>query len=229
VTDGREVVALPPARDHKRVGDGDTGPNTGGMGAFSPVPDVPDSMADDLVMRMHRPILRELARRGVEYRGALYAGLMLTADGPYLLECNVRFGDPETQVLLPRLDGPFAALLLAAASGELGGMSTDVTASVAVGVVVAAAGYPDSPGLGDPIKADDLPDEQTIRFWSGVQATGDGRLATAGGRVATIVGLGPDLEAAADAAYGSLDTVRFEGRHFRRDIGRTTVMAGAAT
>ena len=159
--DGHDALALPIARDHKRLGDGDTGPNTGGMGAYSPLPDIPDVAADDLIDRFHRPILAELARRGTPFRGALYAGLMLTADGPILLECNARFGDPETQVILPRLAVPLGPLLLAAAGGRLldaarplglEGARLPVLPMATVGIVLAAAGYPDAPRPDDPIE-----------------------------------------------------------------------------
>ena len=158
ICDGREALALPFARDHKRLGDLDAGPNTGGMGAYSPLEDLPDEAADDLIERFHRPILAELARRGTPFRGALYAGLMLTADGPVLLECNARFGDPETQVILPRLAAPLGPLLLAAAKGRLkaaikalgiDGHRVPTLPGAAVGIVLAAAGYPDAPRVGD--------------------------------------------------------------------------------
>ena len=160
ICDGRDALALPIARDHKRLGDGDTGPNTGGMGAYSPLPDLPDAAADALVDAFHRPILAELARRGTPFRGALYAGLMLTADGPVLLECNARFGDPETQAILPRLAAPLGPLLLAAARGSLAaargalGLEGDrlpALPGATVAIVLAAAGYPDAPRRDDAI------------------------------------------------------------------------------
>ncbi len=164
VTDGREAIALPAARDHKRLEDGDRGPNTGGMGAYSPVPDLPDETAAELVATFHRPLLAELARRGTPFRGFLYAGLILTADGPVLLECNARLGDPETQVILPRLAGPLGPVLLAAASGDLGPLlrglgsggrpaaSLESFPGAAVGIVLAARGYPGTPERGRPIE-----------------------------------------------------------------------------
>ena len=145
VCDGERAIALPAARDHKRLGDGDTGPNTGGMGAYSPLPDLTDADVDGILADVHRPILAELARRGTPFRGFLYAGLMLTADGPVLLECNARLGDPETQVMLPRLGGALGPVLLAAARGSL---PADIPArlpvlpGVAVGIVLAGEDYP---------------------------------------------------------------------------------------
>ncbi len=180
--DGRDALALPLARDHKRLGDGDTGPNTGGMGAYSPLPDLPDEAADDLVERFHRPILAELARRGTPFRGALYAGLMLTADGPVLLECNARFGDPETQAVLPRLAVPLGPLLLAAAQGRLldaamplglEGRRLPSLPGASVAIVLAAAGYPDAPRRGDSI--DGLDAARPTGRWSSMPARADPR------------------------------------------------------
>ncbi|MBA3627273.1 MAG: phosphoribosylamine--glycine ligase [Chloroflexi bacterium] len=238
ITDGASLLALPAARDHKRLGDDDTGPNTGGMGVYSPLPDLSDADAAALMERIHRPILGELARRGIRYSGALYAGLMLTADGPYLLECNVRFGDPETQVLLPRILTPLAPLLVGAAHGRLGRAAAESGLvdgrmpgyGAAVGVVLAAAGYPDEPRLGDPVGVDDRPAvDGALTFWSGVRRS-QGTLVTNGGRVATIVGRGVSLDAAAAAAYGATDAITFPGRQMRRDIGRVrSLSVGAAS
>jgi phosphoribosylamine--glycine ligase len=238
ITDGASLLALPAARDHKRLGDDDTGPNTGGMGVYSPLPDLSDADAAALMERIHRPILGELARRGIRYSGALYAGLMLTADGPYLLECNVRFGDPETQVLLPRIVTPLAPLLLGAAHGRLGRAAAESGLvdgripgyGAAVGVVLAAAGYPDEPRLGDPVGVDGRPAvDGALTFWSGVRRS-HGTLVTNGGRVATIVGRGVSLDAAAAAAYGATDAITFPGRQMRRDIGRVrSLSVGAAS
>ncbi|CAN5700062.1 phosphoribosylamine--glycine ligase [soil metagenome] len=232
ITDGASLVALPAARDHKRLGDDDSGPNTGGMGVYSPLPDLSDVEAAALMERFHRPILGELARRGIAYSGALYAGLMLTVDGPYLLECNVRFGDPETQALLPRLATPLAPLLLGAANGRLARAAAWAGLAdgripgegATVGVVLAAAGYPDEPRLGDPIHVDATHGDRpaaghALTFWSGVRRS-QGALVTNGGRVATIVGRGAALAGAAAAAYHATDAVTFAGRQLRRDIGR---------
>ncbi len=229
LTDGVEALALPFARDHKRLGDGDIGPNTGGMGAYSPLPDLPDEAAEDLVARFHRPILAELARRGTPFRGALYAGLMLTADGPRLLECNARFGDPETQVLLPRLAAPLGPLLLAAARGRLAdargafgldGSRLPTVPFAAVGIVLAAHGYPEAPRNGDVIAGLDSPAARAaLVFHAGTRQDPDGTYRTHGGRVLTVVGRGPDLATARAAAERAADAVTFDGAQRRHDIG----------
>ena len=228
--DERTAVALPAARDHKRLAEGDRGPNTGGMGAYAPLPDVTPAAAAELVATVQRPVLAELARRGIAFRGALYAGLMLTAAGPRLLEFNVRFGDPEAQALLPILDVPLAPLLLAAAEGRLGealpgGGSAWTgglpTAGAAVAVVLAAEGYPDAPRGGDRIDGLEAARAAgTLVFMAGVTAAPGGGLETAGGRVATVVGRGAAVAAAAAAAYEAAERVSFAGRQLRHDIGR---------
>jgi phosphoribosylamine--glycine ligase len=226
--DGREALALPPARDHKRLMDGDRGPNTGGMGAYSPLPDLDDEAAAEIVASIHRPLLAELARRGSPFRGALYAGLILTQRGPVLLECNARFGDPETQVLLPRLATDLGPLLLAAAAGALAGAATALGLSgpviptipgAAVGIVLAAAGYPESPRRGDPIAGLAFAEAAgALVFHAGTTALGDGRFATAGGRVLTVVGQGADLPAARDRAEAAVGRIAFAGMQRRSDI-----------
>ena len=237
ITDGRDVLALPLARDHKRLWDMDEGPNTGGMGAYSPLPDLPDERATELLDRFHRPILAELARRGTPFRGALYAGLMLTAEGPVLLECNARFGDPEAQVILPRLGAPLGPLLLAAAKGRLAGAArrlgiTDgrlpTMPASTVGIVLAAAGYPGAPRAGDPIEG--LHAARAARalvFHSGTSRDEDGGYRTAGGRILTIVGRGDDLEAARIHAESAVEFVSFDGLQRRRDIGLGLLMPTA--
>ena len=236
--DGRDALALPPARDHKRLLDGDEGPNTGGMGAFSPVSDLPDDEVADIVDRFHRPLLAELARRGSPFVGALYAGLMLTRDGPRLLECNARFGDPETQVLLPRLGVALGPLMLAAAHGRLAqaarplgltGPLLPTTRSATAGVVLAAGDYPAGRSVGVRIDGLTAPgDADALVFHAGTRRAADGGWETHGGRILTVVGRGPDVEAAREAAYGAADTIRFDGVHARRDIG-AAVGALAAT
>jgi phosphoribosylamine---glycine ligase len=228
--DEGDAIALPAARDHKRLADGDRGPNTGGMGAYAPLPDLDQATAAELVATIQRPVLAELARRGIAFRGALYAGLMLTAAGPRLLEFNVRFGDPEAQALLPILAVPLAPLLLAAAEGRLGealaagGLGAAgclPSAGAAVALVLAAAGYPDAPRGGDRIDGlDAAPAAGALVFTAGVAASPDGALETAGGRVATVVGRGPTVETAAGAAYGAAEHVMFAGRQLRHDIAR---------
>ena len=223
VCDGRTaddaVVVLPVARDHKRVGDGDTGPNTGGMGAFSPVPGVPDDLLDQVLETMVLPTLHVLAQDGVDYRGVLYAGIMLTPSGPKLLEYNVRFGDPEAQVVLPRLDGDLAALLASAAAGRVDASAVTAGADACVGVVLAAPGYPEAPVTGAEITGLDA--AGPLAFCAGV-AERDGRLVTAGGRVVCVTALGPDGQQARRAAYAAADQVTFAGGTLRReDIAAT--------
>ena len=235
--DGREAVALPAARDHKRLGDGDTGPNTGGMGASSPVPDVPDDLVADVIARFHRPALAELARRGTPFRGALYAGLILTADrGPVLLEFNARFGDPETQAILPRLDAPLGPLLLAAATGRLreaadalgiAGTLVPATPGAAVAIVLAGRDYPASPSQGEPIAGlDRAASAGALVFHAGTRRTPAGGWETDGGRILAVVGRGPDVAAARVEAEVAADAIGFPGARRRHDIG---VAAGVAT
>ncbi|MFM2106084.1 MAG: phosphoribosylamine--glycine ligase [Chloroflexota bacterium] len=238
LTDGRDAVALPPARDHKRLLDGDEGPNTGGMGAYSPLPDLDEAAAAALVAAIHRPLLAELARRGIPYRGALYAGLILTRDGPALLECNARFGDPETQALLPRLGVALGPLLLAAARGELGralaglgieGPLLPATRRAAVSIVLAAAGYPADPRAGDPIEGlEAAASDGALVFHAGTRRDPDRGFVTAGGRVLSVVGLGDDLPAARAAAEAAADRIGFAGAQRRRDIAAPGPLAAAA-
>ena len=237
--DGQDAVALPLARDHKRLRDGDEGPNTGGMGAYSPLPDLADDEVPALVEAFHRPILAELARRGTPFRGALYAGLMLTDDGPILLECNARFGDPETQVLLPRLAVALGPLLLAAARGELAGAAralglTDTRLpafpGATVGIVLASAGYPDAPRRGDEIRGlDQATADGALVFHAGTSVGPDGVVRTAGGRVLAVVGRGPDLEAARVQAERAATAIGFDGVQRRRDIGLARAYDTATT
>jgi phosphoribosylamine--glycine ligase len=226
--DGRNAVALPLARDHKRLADGDRGPNTGGMGAYSPLPDLSDEAVPELLASIHRPILAELARRGMPFVGALYAGLMLTRQGPLLLECNARFGDPETQVLLPRLATALGPLLLAAARAGLGGEAASavapdgllpVTRDATVGVVLAAAGYPDAPRRGDAIEGvGAAARDGALVFHAGTVRDEAGDWRTAGGRVLTVVGRGTDLEAARASAERAADAIAWTGLQRRHDI-----------
>lgn len=238
VCDGLTAIALPLARDHKRLLDGDDGPNTGGMGAFSPLPDLDDDAADALLTAFHRPILAELARRGAPFRGALYAGLILTDDGPVLLECNARFGDPETQAILPRLAVSLGPILLAAARGQLASVVVDpllasgrlpILPGAAVAIVLAAAGYPDVPRRGDAI--DGLAAAArtgALVFHAGTTRDPDGTFRTAGGRVLAVVGRGTDLEAARRAATDAADMIRADGLQRRHDIGRTVTSEAVA-
>jgi phosphoribosylamine--glycine ligase len=220
--DGREAIALPISRDHKRLRDGDEGPNTGGMGAYSPLGDLPDSVAGQIVEQFHRPVLAELARRGTPFRGALYAGLMLTPDGPRLLEFNARLGDPETQVMLPRVAVALGPLLLAAARGQLPANAPSVVptfSGAAVGVVLATRGYPGAPSRHEAIEGlDEVTGGPALVFHSGTSRHQDGAWVTAGGRVLTVVGLGPTLETARGQAERAADGIAWEGMARRRDI-----------
>jgi phosphoribosylamine--glycine ligase len=210
---------LPPSQDHKQVFDGDRGPNTGGMGAFAPVPWADEALLATVRERIFAPLLAELRRLGLDYRGVVYAGLMLTGGGPQVIEFNARFGDPETQVTLPLLDGDLAALCLAASEGTLDRESLATRAGAAVGVVLASQGYPGSYTTGHPIAGLDQLPPDTLAFHAGTREV-DGQLVTAGGRVLTVVGLGADVEAARERAYAAASRVSFAGMHYRRDIGR---------
>jgi phosphoribosylamine--glycine ligase len=224
--DGTDTAALPPAQDFKRVGDGDAGPNTGGMGAYSPVPVAGPAVVEEAMHKIVEPVLGELRRRGIEYRGVLYAGLMLTAEGAKLIEFNVRFGDPECQVVVPRLAGDLARLCFESATGALRS-PVDVSTDAAVCVVLAADGYPASPRAGDPITGLDAAGavEGVTVFHAGTRRDGD-RIVTAGGRVLGITGTGPSIAAARDRAYEAADHVSWPGIQLRRDIA--AVAAGQA-
>ncbi|HET6950915.1 MAG TPA: phosphoribosylamine--glycine ligase [Acidimicrobiales bacterium] len=225
VCDGTRAVALAPAQDFKRIGDGDAGPNTGGMGAYSPVPGVDDALVGDVMDRFVAPTLAELRRRGIDYRGVLYAGLMLTPEGPRLVEYNVRFGDPEAQVVLPRLTTDLAGLLAAAAAGDLTlAPAPAFDGGACVTVVLSTEGYPVAPRTGDPIAGlAEARAEGATMFYAGVAADpggGPGDLVTAGGRVVSVTGAGPTIAAARDLAYRAAGHIAWPGRHYRTDIAR---------
>ncbi len=220
LTDGERVRLLPAAQDHKRVGDGDRGPNTGGMGAFSPTAQVTPEVAREVEERVMLPALRELARRGAPFRGALYAGLMLTPRGIRVIEFNCRLGDPETQPILMRLQGDLVPALVASARGDLSQVALAVDPRAAVGVVLAAEGYPGKVASGDAVagaEQDFGPDVQV--FQAATARSADGTLVSAGGRVLTVSALGADLAAARARAYDALGRIRMRGGHYRRDIG----------
>ncbi len=219
VCDGQRAVALAPAQDFKRVGDGDTGPNTGGMGAYCPLPWLEHGFADDVVARFVQPTLDELRRRGIDYRGVLYTGLMVTDDGPKLVEFNIRFGDPDSQVVLLRLTSDLTALLASAAAGALEGSATYAD-DAAVLVVAAAEGYPGDVRTGDVIEGLDAARDVAGAsvFCSGVATGQDGALVTAGGRVLQVVGRGDDLPTARSRAYEALGHLRWPGAFHRTDI-----------
>ncbi len=230
ICDGERAVALPAARDHKRLLDNDAGPNTGGMGAFSPLPDLADDEVEEIVRTVHEPLLAELARRGMPFRGFLYAGLMLTEGGPMLLECNARLGDPEAQVILPRLAGPLGPLLLAAARGRLetSGGGAAVLPGATVGIVLAVGSYPDAPGSGDSI--DGLDAARAIGalvFHAGTRREA-GEFVTNGGRVLTVVGRGRDQATARAIAEEAADAISWPGMQRRHDIGAERVAAVVA-
>jgi phosphoribosylamine--glycine ligase len=212
---GQTVVPLLPAQDFKRVGDGDTGPNTGGMGAYAPLSWAPAGLVDDVVERIIRPVVAELARRDVPFSGLLYAGLALTAEGPKVIEFNCRFGDPETQAVLALLETPLAGLLHAAATGTLAEHPPlEWSDRTAVTVVLAAEGYPGRPRSGDVITGS----EADGVLHAGTRRRDDGAVVSSGGRVLSVVGLGEDLEAARSDAYRLVDGVHLAGSHFRTDI-----------
>ena len=220
---GTEVLPLAPARDYKRAGDGDTGPNTGGMGAFSPVPGIDPGEVEELAEAVHRPVAAELARRGMPFTGLLYAGLMLTAEGPRVLEFNCRFGDPETQVLVPRLQGDLLAALAATAAGTLDGVELHAGGHAAVTVVLTAEHYPERGDKGTPI--DGVVDAEAsgaIVFHAGTADAG-GRLKTNGGRILDVTATGDTLEDARDRAYAAAECIRFAGCRYRHDIALEAV------
>ncbi|APH60645.1 phosphoribosylamine--glycine ligase [Granulibacter bethesdensis] len=218
--DGEHALLLGGAQDHKRVGEGDTGPNTGGMGAYTPTPFLTPEAADAAMKRIVMPALAEMVRRGTPFRGVLFAGLMLTVDGPQLIEFNVRFGDPECQALLPRLKSDLLAALLAACDGELGAFDLRWSEDATVAVVVAAKGYPGTPEPSGPIggldEAAAVPG--ALVFHAGTTRRGD-EIHPAGGRVLTVVGRGPDIQTARDVAYRAVAALRWPEGFFRRDIG----------
>ncbi|HEX2766662.1 MAG TPA: phosphoribosylamine--glycine ligase [Candidatus Limnocylindria bacterium] len=221
---GESVVPLAAACDYKRLGEGDVGPNTGGMGTYTPVPWYDRRALENAAADVFEPIAWRMARDGTPYRGVLYAGLMLTDEGPMVLEFNVRFGDPEAQVLLPMIEGDLAAALLGTARGEPGLMESEIALrpGAAVGVVVAAKGYPEAPIAGRPISGVDPAaagdDGDVLVFHAGTRRTADGGYASTGGRVVTVVGRGADLATARAAAYRAVAKIELEGGQFRTDI-----------
>jgi phosphoribosylamine--glycine ligase len=217
--DGERALPLATARDYKRIGDGDAGPNTGGMGCFSPVGDLPPGFADDVVATVHQPVLDALAEAGTPFHGVLYAGLMLTESGPMVLEFNVRFGDPETQVVLPRLRSDLLDLLWRACDpGGLAGAELDWDERAAVTVVLASRGYPASSSAGDVISGLDQAAATGAEVLHAGTAERDDGVVTAGGRVLNVTALGEDVSTARAAAYAAADMIDFDGRQMRRDI-----------
>lgn len=220
VCDGNRAIALSPAQDFKRVGVGDTGPNTGGMGAYSPLPFVTPDLVQEIVDDFITPTLKTLQARGIDYRGVLYAGLMLTPNGPKMLEYNVRFGDPECQVVLPRITSDLTELLYQAASGHIADEPT-FSPDFMVTVVCASEGYPTDPRTGDVISGIDAADQlDGVRIYAaGVAANDDGQLITAGGRVLNVCGQGSTLKEARDRAHAAIERISWDGMFYRDDIG----------
>ncbi len=222
--DGETALPLASAQDYKRIFDGDRGPNTGGMGSYSPVPAIGTERAAEICRQVHQPVLDELRRRAVPFHGVLYAGLMMTAGGPKVLEFNVRFGDPETQAILPRLRGDLLALLEAATiPGGLRGARLEWTPETAVTVVLASAGYPASSSSGDVISGLDAVPDGVYVTHAGTARDAGGDVVTAGGRVLSVTALGRDAAEARDSAYAAADMIHFDGKQLRRDIALRAV------
>lgn len=231
ITDGDDVTLLMASQDHKRIGEGDTGPNTGGMGAFAPVSIATPQLMTEVRERIFRPVLRGMARRDAPFQGLLYLGLMLTPEGPKVVEFNCRFGDPETQVVLPLLESSLLDLLMAAVEGHgLNRLRPRFREGSAVTTVVASQGYPGSGPRGLPIDLSDVPDEGVVVFHAGTRMGPQG-LETSGGRVVACTGWGTTLVEAAERSRAAAEAVKFEGAQLRRDIGwreRARVSAGGS-
>ncbi|MCK6438348.1 phosphoribosylamine--glycine ligase [Rivihabitans pingtungensis] len=220
MVDGEHVLAMATSQDHKRLLDDDQGPNTGGMGAYSPAPVVTDAVHQKVMERIILPTVRGMQADGHTYTGFLYAGLMIDAHGdPYTIEFNCRFGDPETQPIMARLASDFTVLLEAGIDGKLDTVSADWDPRVAMGVVLAAAGYPDAPRKGDVITGIPAATADSVTFHAGTAFNADGQLVTSGGRVLCAVGLGDTVQSARETAYAVADAIQFDGRQLRRDIG----------
>ena len=217
--DGQTALPLASAQDYKRIFDGDRGPNTGGMGSYSPVPGIDDERAAELAEEIHQPVLSELASRGIPFHGVLYAGLMMTEDGPKVLEFNVRFGDPETQAILPRLRSDLLSLIEATIEpGGLAGVELEWARETAVTVVLASAGYPEGASKGDQIGGLDRVPADVHVTHAGTATDAAGELVTSGGRVLSVTGLGPDAAGARERAYAAADVIEFAGKQLRHDI-----------
>jgi phosphoribosylamine--glycine ligase len=224
ICDGERAIAMAPAQDYKRIFEGDEGPNTGGMGSYSPVPGIDREHADALALAVHQPIVDELARRGTPFHGILYAGLMMTADGPRVLEYNVRFGDPETQAVLTRLRSDLLALLEASTRlGGLEGVEIEWSPDWAVTVVLASRGYPASSSSGDEISGMRAVDSVEVELLHAGTAERDGRIVTAGGRVLNVTGIGSTPAEAREHAYRAAERIQFDGKQMRKDIAERAV------
>jgi phosphoribosylamine--glycine ligase len=220
LTDGERMVILPPAQDHKRIGEGDTGPNTGGMGAYAPAPLLDAAGLEEVRRLVLEPTLAALNARGIRYRGVIYAGLMLTANGPSVIEFNCRFGDPECETLMPLLGPELAAVLMACATGALDqAPELSIAPHCSACVIAAAEGYPGEIRKGDPIRSSLQPSDDLQLFHAGTQRQSDGRCLSSGGRVLAVVAQADDFDSAFEKAYIGLAQVHFEGMTYRRDIG----------
>jgi phosphoribosylamine--glycine ligase len=216
--DGARAIALPVAQDFKRASEGDTGPNTGGMGSYSPVPGFGPAEVEELLDAIHRPVLYELAARGFPFVGVLFAGLMVTADGPRVLEFNCRFGDPETQSLLPRLEGDLLGALAAAAAGDLSDVDLQISDAATVTVVLAAGGYPAQGDVGATITGIDEAEATGVHVFHAGTALKGGRLLTSGGRILNVTASGSTIADARERAYAACESISFPGMRFRKDI-----------
>jgi phosphoribosylamine--glycine ligase len=224
ICDGKNLIPLTPAQDHKRINDNDEGPNTGGMGCYSPVPVVTPEIYDIALEQILRPTLDAMAKEGTPYTGVLYAGIMLTEEGSKVIEFNCRFGDPETQVVLPRLKSYLVEMLLAAVDGRLDEIAVDWYDNAAVCVVMASGGYPGSYPTGIEITGLDEAAalEDVVVFHAGTKRV-DSSVVTAGGRVLGVTGMGKDFQQAIQRAYAAVEKIHFEGAHYRKDIGRRAI------
>ena len=216
--DGKTVVPMIASQDHKRIFDGDKGPNTGGMGTYAPAPVLTDALRDEAMKTILEPMVEAMQKEGMHYVGCLYAGLMITAEGPKVVEFNARFGDPETQVVLPLLDSDLGQIMMACATGNLTAHMVKWKDSSAACVILASKGYPETSSKGDVIHGDIKQHDTTIVFHSGTKLVGE-EYVTNGGRVLGVVGLGKDLRTALDRAYGRIEHINFEGMQYRTDIG----------
>ena len=216
--DGKTVVPMIASQDHKRIFDGDKGPNTGGMGTYAPAPVLTDALRDEAMKTILEPMVGAMQKEGMPYVGCLYAGLMITAEGPKVVEFNARFGDPETQVVLPLLDSDLGQIMMACATGDLTAHMVKWKDSSAACVILASKGYPETSSKGDVIHGDIKQHDTTIVFHSGTKLVGE-EYVTNGGRVLGVVGLGKDLRTALDRAYGRIEHINFEGMQYRTDIG----------
>jgi phosphoribosylamine---glycine ligase len=222
--DGKTLVPMPPSQDHKRLQDGDQGPNTGGMGAYAPAPLVTSELQAEIEKKVFAPFLKGIQTEGFDFRGIIYFGLMITSQGPQVLEFNVRFGDPETEVVLPLLESDLSEVLLAVAEQKLSGAQVKWNTQSALTVVLAAAGYPASPEKGQPIKgAQDVRGEGVQVYCAGVE--GKPQWKTAGGRVLAVTGVGPSFDEARRRAYKAVEQISFPGMQYRKDIGAKALEA----